>query len=260
MLPVMLLLISCGKDDPTPEPEPAVTNCKILESVNPANGSTSTYHYDAQGRLIKLDWTYPNTTSGAEYRGLEYDASGKLIKNVWSIPYMNLYYHLLYDYNSAGQVVKLSINRKNAEGNFVPASYYIFEYANPQELRQMRLYWITANGDVLQKTDDFFYENGLMKRVETKAKNEQDNRVVTIEYDNKKKPSYGFQAVFLMEYGFPFKHNITKYTTTDSKGQVIPGESYEATYTYNPQDYPITATYKHQDNRTYGYTSTYSCK
>lgn len=258
---LVLLLLSCNKenDETLPQPEPEVTSCKILETEVSDGGFVTTYFYDSEGLLEKVEAVLPNTSDNANYYELEYDADGRLIKNNWSIPSLNFYYQLLYTYNGAGQVTKQTFSHKNAEGDYVPSTYHVYEYTSPDELKQRRLYRVENDQDVLLETEDFFYENGLMVKVEFQGQRPDLNKVYQLEYDDKNNHAYHNRVFNMQGYGYPFRHNITKTTALDYKGRIIPNESTETTYTYTPEGYPATQTSTRGIN-TYTVAYTYNCK
>ncbi|RDV14534.1 hypothetical protein DXT99_14125 [Pontibacter diazotrophicus] len=261
LVSLVLLLLSCGKenDETLPQPEPEVTSCKITETKVSDNGFVTTYFYDSEGLLKKVEAVLPNTSNNANYYELEYDADGRLIKNNWSIPSLNFYYQLLYTYNSAGQVTKLTLSHKNTEGNYVPSTYHVYEYTGPDEMKQRRLYRIDKDQDVLLETEDYFYENGLMVKVEFQGQRPDLNKVYELEYDDKKNHAYQSRVFNMQGYGYPFRHNITKTTALDYKGRIISNESTESTYTYTPEGYPATRTSTRGIN-TFSVAYTYNCK
>jgi YD repeat-containing protein len=261
LLSLLILMLSCGKESEEIFPAPAeITSCKILQTKGSDNGLITTYQYDDQGLLKKVDAVFPNTSQNANYYEMEYDASGKLIKTTWNIPSTNSYLQVLYDYNNTGQLSRWSLNFRNAEGNYVPGTYYLYEYNSPDELKQRRLYSVNDGEHTLLHTEDFFYENGLMTKVDLKGQYEHLNKVFLLEYDDKNNHAYQSRVFTMQGYGYPFKHNITKETTLNYKGQVISDESYTITYTYNQQYYPVTSTYLSQSNRKREVTYSYSCK
>ncbi|GAB3202490.1 hypothetical protein ABID22_004139 [Pontibacter aydingkolensis] len=157
-------------------------------------------------------------------------------------------------------MIRQNFNHRNPEGNYVPVNYYVSEYNSPNELKNRRLYQVESGGDVLLQTEEFFYENGLMVKVEVKGQNEQSNKTYFLEYDNKNNPFSETQFGYFEKYGYPYKHNVTKTSALDYKGQVIADASHTISYTYNQQGYPLTLTGLSQSNRRWDVAYTYNCK
>jgi YD repeat-containing protein len=259
LIALLLLLTGCGKDSSN-NPSPAEANCKILESKT-SYGTTTTYTYDGNGRLKKVEAIPSDLSQGIDLYELDYDASGRLMKVNTLVPSIRRDEQAFYEYNSAGQAVKMNLHYRNTDGDYVPMYYYVFEYAKVDELRQRRRYYIGETEDLLVQTEDFFYEEGLQTKVQIMNHvEERENRIILLEYDAKNSPDYEDRLLKLRGYGYPHKHNITKLTTTNWSGQSFTEQSYEHAYTYSKEGYPSSNRRTFLSGRNWSYTYTYSCQ
>src|SRR5688572_3647292 len=136
-VPCLLVLMSCGSDDPSDNPEPPNETCLLQKQISPTLTLTITRNSKGLPTSIEYDHKTPEykTTTLLEYDGsdhlvkikgqdysftYEYDSEGKVVlekydaifdpTKIYSYPYERT-----YSYDGAGHLEKITLDANNYE-------------------------------------------------------------------------------------------------------------------------------------------------
>lgn len=264
LLLFLTFISSCKEDDSEDDMNPPVTSsvCVPTEINYDNNNYTSKFMYNSLNQITKEDIIDNNNI----FMTVLYEYSPNTYNIVKKIRYsttqnvIDSYYQ--FEYSSDNLLTKETYY-DNRNGITTEKETYIFEYNTEKELIKRSYYERGA----LISYRTFQYTNGLMTKIQNHRLNGSLGDVIDIEYDNKIGVISGLSslgagstiAVF-DTHGYPFKRNITKYTVTNSNGELVDDESYTSTYEYNSDGYPTKRFENRLDGRNRIETYTYNCK
>jgi YD repeat-containing protein len=243
LVPCLLVLISCGSDDPAdniiPDP-PAEKKCLLQTQVTPS--TTWTITRNSKGLVTTIYYAYK--FENIEYftsSAIEYDNSDRVIKIIGED------YELTYEYNSQGKII---LEKYSAE----------YDPSNPNSYSYQRSYAYNASGFLVKiEWDAKNYEryeydsNGnLIKQYMQTSSQSEYLRVEYLSYDDKK-------GVYM---DFPFQSNtylglsqvygiVTTVRPFENKNNITSMKIYQAdgssttqniAYSYNDSGYPTSIT------------------
>ena len=240
-VPCLLVLMSCGSDDPSDNngsPAPPKEKCLLQKQISPTLILTITRNSEGLPISIDYDYKYQNveytTTTLAEYDGsghlikikgedysftYEYDSQGKVVLEKYDaikdpiIPY-SYPYERSYSYDNAGNLVKISFDEN---------TYERYEYDSNGNLTKMFLQTIT-----------------------------QPEYLVTeyLSYDDKKSPYLEFPFQYSVYLGSSEVYTIiSSLRPVVSENNIVSVKNYlpdgtsvtqNATYAYNDLGYPTS--------------------
>lgn len=262
------MLLGCKKNEPEPTGPCRLTEVK-KEGSDPW-GNWQQPFYDEQGRLAGVKAPLEFGVNRYNIVNISYDSEGRRKEMTLEIADSETLDKVLYRYDNKGQLARVEYQVVNKlDGTSIPGGSFVLTY-NGDKLSSIMLRTI-ING---QEEDDRVYlytysDNAIVKREEYDFGDPDANRVVTLlTYDDKKRPSYiglmpelAYGRVYIDDFMMPTGgHNVLSYVQEYyHNGQLSSSLSYQNTYTYNSQGYPVKQVQKLQNGQENSFTYTYAC-
>jgi len=212
-----------------------------MKKVTKANNSYSEYEYNANHLLTKA---------------IEYDSLGNEIKkteltynykkNVAKIEIFkngSIFSKFLYTYNTDLKIIKAEY-WNTLYGVYKKIGYYEYVYTDGKltsTIFKAELYGQAVTSSKSKIT----YENGNAIKIVEYIFNYmtgslEQSRILDFEYDDKKNPSKGMgEDNIAADVRFLSNNNVAKMTITNQNGIMDNVNSFNYTYEYNDNDYPI---------------------
>jgi hypothetical protein len=254
LIAFVVLMTSCNhkkEDDPAPAPS-APTGSKTHVYKMASTSSTAFYKeftYDSQNRVWKIDLG----DADGEYF---YDATGRLEKYVMTPTdgSETMETDLIYTSGNTIDKIEISIVSMNTK---VLISTANFEYSVDQ-LSKITYYGFDEDQNPVQiKVTEYTHDAQGNVTKETNTSDDGTETIVS-SYDNKKSPwATVITRTWDPLFGAISPSNELSHTYTDVTGTVDNSESYTATYSYNSELLPVTATYTSLDGDKEDYTIDY---
>ncbi len=267
---LLLLVVACAKKDPEPEPTGPCRLAEVKIEGKEPWGNWQKPFYDEQGRLAGVK--APTFDGTYDIISLNYDSEGRRTEMRITEESAHSFFSVKYHYDATGQLESVTYQSvRKQDGSTIPYGHFVHSYSggklssilhtsidNGQE-RERRIYEYTFSGDVLIRREDYDPTDGP-----------NASRVVyQFTYDDKKRPAFiglmpdldywrSYVDDFLMPTG---QHNVLSFIDLGdyTAGQNSIGRSYQNTYTYNSQGYPVLQIQKFQNGKENRYRYTYSC-
>jgi hypothetical protein len=270
LLACLLMLAACTKKETEPEPTGPCRLIEVkMEGADPW-GNWQQPFYDEQGRLAGVKSPLEFGVNRYSIVNIGYDSEGRRKEMTHEIPDSETLDKVLYRYDNKGQLATVEYLVVNKlDGISIPGGSFVLTYSG-DKLSSI-VYRAIING---REEDHRVYKytysgNALVKREEYDYDNPEANRVVTLlTYDDKKRPTYiglmpelAYSRVFIVDFLMPTgEHNVLSYAWEYSQnGQERSSQSYQNTYTYNSQGYPVKQVQKLQSGDENRFNYTYAC-
>jgi hypothetical protein len=270
LLALLLVLLGCGKNEPEPE---LTGTCRLTEVKKDGPEPWRDWQlpfYDEQGRLAGVKAPLEFGTNRYENITISYDSEGRRKEMTREIPDSETFDKVLYRYDNKGQLASVEYQVVNKlDGTSIPGGNFVLTY-NGDKLSRIMLRNIINGQEEDNRVYLYTYSgNEVVKREEYDFDDPNANRIVTLlTYDDKKRPSYiglmpelPFGRIYIDDFIMPTSgHNVLSYVREYyHNGQVGSTLSYQNTYTYNSQGYPVKQIQKLQNGDQNHFTYTYAC-
>lgn len=259
---LVLLAIGCGKDEKE-EIRPAQQKqvCTLVSAR--VNNYPYKFQYDSSGKLIRIDLLSDIDNSSLEYRILEYNSAGKIAKTNFYGSWNNSFMRSeIYSYNAAGLLYQKALT-ENLQSP--PVVYETFEYDSLNQLLK-KSHVNCADGPHYSTYS--YPANNIIKEEVYKEYNRQFylTEIREWRFGTVKNPlgqfgylDFGYENDGINRTLYTFDYLATSYKST-FPGPVLDELETNITYTFNPDDYPITGTANRNNLYIINNTYEYSCQ